>query len=139
MKTTDINRFFRTAALIGALALVVSCAGAHKELPRPPAGYAQPPRATGAFGALEASVRERGGPDASGFMLLDRSEEGLRWRLALIDHARHTLDLQYFLWYGDAVGVLMMQRVMQAADRGVRVRLIVDDLLTFGLDVDTAK
>ena len=32
-----------------------------------------------------------------------------------------------------------MQRVMKAADRGVRVRLIVDDLLTFGLDVDTAK
>ena len=139
MKTLGMNRFARMAALLGALALVVSCAGAHKELPRPPAGYAQPPRATGAFSALEASVRERGGPDASGFMLLDRSEEGLRWRLALIDHARHTLDLQYFLWYGDAVGVLMMQRVMQAADRGVRVRLIVDDLLTFGLDVDTAK
>ncbi|MCK7471233.1 MAG: hypothetical protein MZU95_10970 [Desulfomicrobium escambiense] len=50
------------AALLGALALVASCAGTHKELPRPPAGYAQPPRATGAFSALEASVRERGGP-----------------------------------------------------------------------------
>ena len=139
MNLFGMGAIARTAALIGALALVVSCAGAHKELPRPPAGYAQPPRVTGAFSALEANVRERGGPDASGFMLLDRSEEGLRWRLALIDHARHTLDLQYFLWYGDAVGVLMMQRVMQAADRGVRVRLIVDDLLTFGLDVDTAK
>ena len=94
----------------------MSCAGTHKELPRPAAGYAQPPRATGAFGGLEASVRERGGPDASGFMLLDRSEDGLRWRLALIDHGDTPLDVQYFLWYGDAVGVLLMQ----AGDAGGR-------------------
>ncbi|MCK7478058.1 MAG: hypothetical protein M0C28_12000 [Candidatus Moduliflexus flocculans] len=76
-------------------------------------------------------MRERGGPDASGFMLLDRSEEGLRWRLALIDHARYTLDTAILPLVGTPVGVLMMQLVVHGGrPGGARCGLIVDDLLT---------
>jgi putative cardiolipin synthase len=139
MKTFSLTPTLRLAALLCAVALTVSCADVPKSLPRPLAGYALAPRDSGGFTAVEANVRERGGPGASGFMLLDRSHDGLYWRLALIDQARHTLDLQYYLWYGDAAGTLLMHRVMKVADRGVRVRIIVDDLLTFGPDVDTAK
>ncbi len=54
--------------------------------------------------------------------------EGLLARLALIDAAESTLDLQYYLWDSDASGYLMLSRILEAADRGVRVRLLVDDL-----------
>jgi putative cardiolipin synthase len=37
-------------------------------------------------------------------MLLQSNLDALRWRLALIDSARHSLDLQYYVWFGDKVG-----------------------------------
>jgi putative cardiolipin synthase len=54
------------------------------------------------------------------------------WRLALIDSATSSLDIQTYLWYPDNSGRLILQRAVDAADRGTRVRLIVDDLLTSG-------
>jgi phosphatidylserine/phosphatidylglycerophosphate/cardiolipin synthase-like enzyme len=53
-------------------------------------------------------------------------------RLALIDSAAQSVDLQYYLWKGDAAGDLLGRRLIQAADRGVRVRLLVDDFLITG-------
>jgi putative cardiolipin synthase len=60
--------------------------------------------------------------------------EALRWRLAMMDTAVHTLDAQYFLWKDDAVGSLLLERLLQAADRGVRVRLLLDDSFLSGED-----
>ena len=78
--------------------------------------------------------RGRGAPtarsDQSGFVLLDSNEDGLRWRLALIDSAQHSIDVQYYVWWDDESGSLLMKRVIEAADRGVKVRLILDDLTT---------
>jgi putative cardiolipin synthase len=90
------------------------------------------------FAAVELAIRNAHGAEASGFYLLDNNEDGLCWRLTLLDQARHSLDLRYFLWYGDDSGILLMKRVVQAADRGVHVRPIVDDLLTIGRDFRTA-
>src|SRR3546814_10344832 len=58
--------------------------------------------------------------------------------LALIDSARHSLDLQYYVWWGDESGSLLLSRVVAAADRGVKVRILVDDLTTNVL-VETAQ
>jgi putative cardiolipin synthase len=74
----------------------------------------------------------------SGYLLVDRSDEALHWRLALIDSATQSLDVQYYLWKGDAVGGLLGRRLIQAADRGVRVRLLVDDFLITGDGSDAA-
>ncbi len=52
----------------------------------------------------------------------------MRWRLAMIDKAAHSIDAQYFIWKDDASGSLMLEHVLAAADRGVRVRLLVDDM-----------
>ena len=93
-------------------------------------GYAPAPQPGGELAGLEARHGARAGPDASGFRLLESNEDGLRWRLALIDSARHSLDLQYYVWWGDESGNLLMKRVIDAADRGVKVRLILDDLST---------
>jgi len=97
---------------------------------RPPPQYAMPARPDGAFASMEAAIRAAHGPAASGFDLLDSNEDGLRWRLALIDSARHTIDLQYYLWYGDAAGMLLLEHLLAAADRGVKVRILIDDLNT---------
>jgi len=59
---------------------------------------------------------------------LRRPSDGLVARLALIDAAERTLELQYYLWDSDAVGYLLLSRLIAAADRGVSVRLLVDDL-----------
>jgi putative cardiolipin synthase len=54
----------------------------------------------------------------------------------MVDSAQHSLDLQYFLWYTDDTGALLMNRVLEAADRGVRVRLLMDDFDSVGWNED---
>jgi putative cardiolipin synthase len=90
-----------------------------------------------AFADLESAIHAAHGPEASGFELLDSNEAGLRWRLALIDSAQHAIDVQYYLWYGDTAGRLLAQRLLDAADRGVKVRMLVDDLNTLFSDAGT--
>jgi putative cardiolipin synthase len=110
-----------------SVVLLAACASTPPP-PRPAATYAQPPRADGPLAALDGAVRAAHGPDLSGFTLLERNEDALAWRLALVDAAHHTLDLQYYVWFGDRVGQLLMARVIAAADRGVKVRILFDDL-----------
>ena len=66
----------------------------------------------------------------SGFLLLDRGDQALAWRTRLADAAESTIDAQYFLWKDDDAGKVMMQRLIAAANRGVRVRVLVDDSMT---------
>jgi putative cardiolipin synthase len=123
----------RSAAVTILVAVWVSvlqgCASA-PPLPKPPAGAALAPRPGGAMADVERAVQAKHGEGVSGFRLLRTNQEALAWRLALIDSARHSLDLQYYVWFGDKVGQLMLARVLAAADRGVRVRLLFDDLNT---------
>lgn len=110
-------------------AVLVSACATTKQSSRP-VQHALTPGATGPLAKLENDVREALGPDKSGFKLLDRNEDALTWRLALIDSAQHSLDLMTFLWWGDEAGDLVLSHVIAAADRGVKVRLIVDDMTT---------
>jgi putative cardiolipin synthase len=98
----------------------------------PPAVVKQPSQAlppattTPAARYVHAQTSQHG--DQSGFRLLTRSTNALMSRVALADHAQHSLDLQYYIFDNDATGRLMAQRLLAAADRGVRVRLLVDDI-----------
>jgi putative cardiolipin synthase len=65
----------------------------------------------------------------SGSYVLDTGDEALIARAWLTDHAERTLDVQYFIWSTDNVGILAAEALLRAADRGVKVRVIVDDLL----------
>lgn len=78
--------------------------------------------------AAAAICTER--PEESGFLLMDRGKDALSWRLILSDAAEKTIDAQYFLWKDDDAGRVMMQRLLAAADRGVRVRVLIDDSMT---------
>ena len=63
------------------------------------------------------------GSETSGLFMLLRNDEALRWRLLLADLAEETLDIQVFIWEDDASSALLLARVIEAADRGVRVRI----------------
>jgi len=115
-------------ALAGCATQQPSSTSAAAPAPRPAPQAALAPAADGPFAAIEAGIRAQHGPDVSGFWLLDRNDDGLRWRLALIDSAKSSIDMQYYLWYGDTAGSLLLVRALDAANRGVRVRLLIDDL-----------
>ena len=118
-------------ALLGVAGLVAGCATSLTQpATRPAPDFARPAPADSAFRPIEETIRQAHGAEASGFRLLDRSEDALLWRLALADSARNTLDLQYYIWSGDDAGLLLANRVVEAANRGVQVRIIIDDLDT---------
>ncbi|QNK01084.1 phospholipase D family protein [Dyella telluris] len=70
----------------------------------------------------------------SGLRLISDSNDALLARIALANRAVHSLDLQYYMFHSDATGGLLAQRLLAAADRGVRVRLLLDDLHVAGKD-----
>jgi cardiolipin synthase C len=67
-------------------------------------------------------------PGWSGVQLLRYGQDALSARLALADTAERTLDMQYYIWKPDASGQLLAEQAVRAADRGVRVRLLLDDI-----------
>ena len=75
----------------------------------------------------------------SGFLLLDRGHNAVAWRLFLADNASKSIDAQYFLWKNDRVGRLFLQHMLDAAERGVRVRLVIDDSMTESDPIYLAK
>ena len=122
--------------LLVAAMLVMACTrpALKDEIVRPAASYASPPATEGILADIADRVRDRHGPQYSGFVVLDDSKAALDGRLALIDSAVSSLDIQTYLWYPDNAGRFLLERAVEAANRGVRVRLILDDLLTLGLD-----
>ncbi|MEO8779985.1 MAG: phospholipase D-like domain-containing protein, partial [Rhodanobacter sp.] len=64
--------------------------------------------------------------------LLGDSEPALAARINLIRAARRTIDVQTYIWDQDDVGQLMLNELVQAARRGVRVRILADQLFSFG-------
>jgi cardiolipin synthase C len=73
-------------------------------------------------------------PGKSGIFALDDPHAAFAARVALANAAQRSLDVQYYIWNEDVSGKLMLEAVRQAADRGVRVRLLLDDNNTKGMD-----
>lgn len=71
---------------------------------------------------------ERHSAHKTGFYPLSNGLDAMVTRLALIDEAQKSIDVQYYLYHNDLVGQLFTKRLLLAADRGVRVRLLLDDL-----------
>ena len=66
-------------------------------------------------------------------LLVEQPELALESRLALVEFADTSIDAQYFIWQNDPTGILMIEKLLAAADRGVRVRALVDDIQLNGL------
>lgn len=70
----------------------------------------------------------------SGFRILNIGVDGFLIRLEMINAAERTLDLEYYIFRGDESGRLVTDALVRAADRGVRVRVLVDDAETVAGD-----
>lgn len=64
----------------------------------------------------------------SGFRLLITGRDAFSTRMAMAAFAERTLDLQYYIWEHDTTGLLLLGALVDAADRGVRVRMLLDDI-----------
>jgi len=73
-------------------------------------------------------------PGLSGVVPLDEGRDAFAARVLLANAAERTLDVQYYIWRNDLSGALMFDTLRRAADRNVRVRLLLDDINTAGLD-----
>lgn len=85
--------------------------------------------ALGRLTAADATAK-----NLSGFHLLVSGDEALASLIALADHAQRTLDVQYYIIHQDDSTRALLHHVRLAAERGVRVRVLVDDLNTAGED-----
>ena len=73
-------------------------------------------------------------PDKTGVFLLSDGLDAFTARAALIKMATVGLDVQYYLFHDDMTGTVLASLLVDAADRGVRVRLLVDDMGLSGRD-----
>jgi putative cardiolipin synthase len=118
--------------LLLVLMLAISgCATLPKHVQKIPT-VALPNPATTSLGRIVAGGEV--GRNLSGIRLLVSGEEALADLIALADHAERTLDVQYYIIHEDDSARILLQHVRLAADRGVRVRVLVDDLNTVGED-----
>ena len=83
--------------------------------------------------AVDAALRELGGAEV-GVSLLARGREAFGLRVAAARAAGRSLDLQYYAWHGDLTGQLLAREALLAADRGVRVRMLLDDAFALGTE-----
>jgi putative cardiolipin synthase len=77
-------------------------------------------------------------PGKSGFHLLGSGMDAFVARMALAEAAERTLDLQYYIFHDDLTGKLILDNILSAADRGVRVRILIDDTTAKGRDAGIA-
>ncbi|MFC0398671.1 phospholipase D family protein [Paraburkholderia rhizosphaerae] len=127
----------RATFVIAAAAAVTAISGCAT---RPPASsldrpvtHALPQSAATPLAAALAAP-EAAHPDESGFRVLPNGTEALQMRIALARAATQTLDMQYYIANEDTTGKLLLAAALYAADHGVRVRMLVDDLNFKDLD-----
>src|SRR5262249_29783073 len=73
-------------------------------------------------------------PGKAGIHALTQPKDAFAARVLLAEAADKSLDVQYYIWHGDQTGTLLFEAMWRAAQRGVRVRILLDDANTEGLD-----
>ncbi|HEX3948441.1 MAG TPA: phospholipase D family protein [Steroidobacteraceae bacterium] len=114
-----------------ALLVLTGCAGLPRHVQKTPSTAFQHPETT-TLGRIVAE--DETGRNLSGIRILSTGEEAFASLITLADHAERTLDIQYYIIHEDESTRTLLHHVRLAADRGVRVRVLVDDLNTAGED-----
>jgi len=119
-----------------ALTLVAACATLPENVGRKET-FAYPDTGD-TFLGRKVATESRAHPGESGFQLLGNGLDAFVARAVLAHVAERSIDVQYYLYHDDLVGRLLTWQLLQAADRGVRVRLLVDDMDLGGRDLSAA-
>ncbi|MBI2253638.1 MAG: phospholipase D family protein [Proteobacteria bacterium] len=122
-----ISRLPRLRFAVFALAVLLGGCGTtvNWDYPRTASAALDRPETT-SVGAMLQDVAVQH-PGQSGFALVAGDDKAFAARLAMADLAEKTLDAQYYIWDVDTTGRILADRLILAADRGVRVRLLLDD------------
>ncbi|MGA9421952.1 MAG: phospholipase D family protein [Rhodanobacteraceae bacterium] len=132
---TSAGVLWRTG--LAALALtLVACSSVRPDFVKLPSRAVTPALDTSTARYVHSETSAHAGQ--SGFRLLTLNTNALLSRIALADHAAHSIDVQYYIFHNDATGRLVAQRLLAAADRGVRVRILLDDINVAGRDREFA-
>lgn len=122
----------KLCAFVPLLLLLASCASLPEREAAPPSTrFAQPEETALGRIAIEAA-RDR--PGLTGVRVLDGGYDAFIERAALIESAQRSIDAQYYIWNSDRTGRYLAARIHAAAERGVRVRLLIDDINVAGRD-----
>ncbi|MGS0894314.1 phospholipase D-like domain-containing protein [Burkholderia stagnalis] len=124
----------RSWVAAGALLALAACAGLPPQAGRDPSHAITDTAGTRLGVAFQAESAAHPGQDA--FHLLQDPIEAVDARVLLADRADRAIDLQYYIWHDDLTGHELAAAVLRAADRGVRVRVLLDDL---GTNADDRK
>lgn len=132
---TSIHRAIRRlafqAAALTLFAAIAGCVALPSNPARAPSSAIAPGTSTPLGAIVAASLPD---PALSGFRLEPLAWYAFRLRLELAARAQRTLDVQYYVLHNDDTGKALFRALRDAADRGVRVRLLIDDLYTVGED-----
>jgi cardiolipin synthase C len=118
-------RFTRLPWFLLLLVLLNGCATIPFDYPRQVSTAFSRPETTPMGRSIQAQVVRHHG--ASGFYFLTTGVDAFMARVLSMGAAEKTIDLQYYLFYDDLTGKFMLDRILAAAERGVRVRLLLDD------------
>lgn len=124
----------RLAALLAVATALTACAKVPFDAPRTPS-YALP--ADASSDAVSRAVSAQTGAQSAYFELANGTD-ALGARLRMIESAQHSIDIATFLIKPDTASGILTHRLFDAANRGVRVRLLVDDVFTTADDTDLA-
>jgi len=113
------------------LMVLTGCAGLPRHVHKSPSSAFANPETTTIGGIV---AEDQVGKNFSGIRLLSTGDEAFASLISLADHAERTLDIQYYIIHEDESTRTLLHHVRLAADRGVRVRVLVDDLNTAGED-----
>jgi putative cardiolipin synthase len=116
--------------------LLGACTSVPFDYPRTPS-EAIPSSTDSHYGTLYQEWKDEHG-ELSGFLPLIAGIDALGARLVMMERAESSIDAQYFLIKPDQAGELFLGKLLRAADRGVRVRLLIDDIFTPRMDSDLA-
>jgi cardiolipin synthase C len=126
-KTRPLIRFTTRLILFAAALVSVACAIPGRKTTRHISKALASPPSSGWAASMELQLRAAP-PGTSGIAVINSNIDAFNDRLLLASRATQTLDIQYFLWTPDTIGLLLSDAVLTAARRGVRVRFLIDDL-----------
>ncbi|WP_345944599.1 phospholipase D family protein [Variovorax sp. dw_954] len=127
-----LSSAFRAFAVLCIASLVSACSSLPGTVERTPSTAMTQTADTRLGQALRQRVAAH--PQQSGIHPLQIAPEAFAARIALARLAQRTLDMQYYIWHSDTTGQLLWEAAWEAAERGVRVRMLIDDANTKGLD-----
>lgn len=114
------------AAFCGTLLTACDSTAARDAYPQIPSYAISQKEKTRLGDSLAATVRKH--PGKSGFSVLTTGSDSFSMRMALIQEAEKTLDLQYYSMHDDTTANLLLEAVVRAAQRGVRIRFLIDNI-----------